>query len=431
LHGFLHQLEITFMTNLLFHTIEQIGREKGIAPETIILAVEEAMVTAAKKFYKTDEELVAHFNRESGIVEVFIVKRVVKKIEDELTEISLKEAQKIDPDCTIDSEIQIQKSTEALGRIAAQTAKQVIYQKVREAERENIYNEYSERINEIINGSIKRFERKDIIIDLGKTEALLPFKEQCRMENYNQGDRIRAVIIDVLQMSKGPQVIVSRTDAALLVKLFEMEVPEIYDGTVILKNAVREPGDRAKVAAASRDGEVDPVGACVGMKGSRVHAIIRELRKEKIDIVAWSADPTVFAANALNPAKVSKVTIVDQDEKILEVIVDESQLSLAIGKKGQNVRLAAKLIGWKIDIKSEEDKKREVEEQMSGLAADEDSQLLDLPGIGKNIAGKLIESGIENLEKLKDTTLEQLTSIPGIGKKTAEKLIKISEQDEE
>lgn len=419
------------MTNLLFHTIEQIGREKGIDPETIILAVEEAMVTASKKFYRTEENLIAQLDRDTGVIAVFSVKTVVSEVEDELNEITLKEAKKYDAECDIGSEIQIPKSTQGLGRIAAQTAKQVIYQKVREAERENIYNEYSSRIGEIINGNIKRFERKDIIVDLGKTEALLPYTEQCKMEKYNQGDRIRAVIIDVLQMSKGPQIIVSRTDPSLVMKLFEMEVPEIYDGTVILKNAVREPGDRAKVAVVSRDGDIDPVGACVGMKGSRVQAIIRELRKEKIDIVEWSTEPAVFAANALNPAKVSKVTIVESEEKVLEVIVDESQLSLAIGKKGQNVRLAAKLIGWKIDIKSEEDKRKEVEEAMQKMASPEENELLALPGVGKSLANKLSENGITDLASLEATSLEELIKIPGIGKKTAEKLFDLRHRDEE
>jgi len=419
------------MTNLLYHTIEQIGREKGIDPETIILAVEEAMVTASKKFYRTEENLVASLDRETGSIEVYASKMVVDEVEDELNELTLEQAKKFDPECEVGSEIQIPKSTDGLGRIAAQTAKQVIYQKVREAERENVYNEYTGRIGEIINGSIKRFERKDIIIDLGKTEALLPYTEQCKMENYNQGDRIRAVIIDVLQMSKGPQIIVSRTDASLVMKLFEMEVPEIYDGTVILKNAVREPGDRAKVAVVSRDGDIDPVGACVGMKGSRVQAIIRELRKEKIDIVEWSTEPAVFASNALNPAKVSKVTVVDSEEKVLEVIVDESQLSLAIGKKGQNVRLAAKLIGWKIDIKSEEDKRKEVEEEMQKMASPETSDLLELPGVGKSLANKLMESGIKDLAALKNTQLEELTKIPGIGKKTAQNLFDLMHREEE
>ena len=258
-------------------------------------------------------------------------------------------------------EIEFPRPTEDLGRIAAQTAKQVIFQKVREAERENVFAEYSQRIGEVVNGMVKRFENGDIIIELGRVEAQLPRKEQSRAENYTVGDRVRAVIRGVNRSAKGPQIVLSRTDPALLIKLFEQEVPEIYDGTVMIRGAVREAGDRAKVAVYSRERDVDPVGACVGMKGTRVQSIIRELRGEKIDIVEWSEDPILFVTNAISPAKVQRVSIVDDAEKVMEVIVEDKQLSLAIGKKGQNVRLAAKLTGWKIDIKSEEEKRREVE----------------------------------------------------------------------
>ena len=264
-------------------------------------------------------------------------------------------------------EIEFPKSTEGLGRIAAQTVKQVISQKVREAERDNIYEEYSQRIGEVVTGTIKRFENGDIVTEIGRVEATLPRKEQSRAENYNVSDRVRAVIKAVNRNVKGPQIVLSRTDPALLIKLFEQEVPEIYDGTVMIRGAVREAGDRAKVAVYSRERDVDPVGACVGMKGTRVQAIIRELRGEKIDIVEWSEDPLVFVTNAISPAKVQRVSIVDDGERIVEVIVEDKQLSLAIGKKGQNVRLAAKLTGWKIDIKSEEEKRREVEAQFETL----------------------------------------------------------------
>ena len=264
-------------------------------------------------------------------------------------------------------EIEFPRPTEDLGRIAAQTAKQVIFQKVREAERENVYAEYSQRVGEVVNGMVKRFENGDIIVELGRVEAQLPRKEQSRAENYTVSDRVRAVIRGVNRSAKGPQIVLSRTDPALLIKLFEQEVPEIYDGTVMIRGAVREAGDRAKVAVYSRERDVDPVGACVGMKGTRVQSIIRELRGEKIDIVEWSEDPILFVTNAISPAKVQRVSIVDDAEKVMEVIVEDKQLSLAIGKKGQNVRLAAKLTGWKIDIKSEEEKRREVEAQLGAL----------------------------------------------------------------
>ena len=266
-------------------------------------------------------------------------------------------------------EMEFPKPTEVLGRIAAQTAKQVIFQKVREAERENIFAEYNQRIGDVVNGTVKRFENGDIILEIGRIEAVLPRKEQSRAESYAPADRVRTVIKGVNRSAKGPQIVLSRTDPALLIKLFEQEVPEIYDGTVMIRGAVREAGDRAKVAVFSRERDVDPVGACVGMKGTRVQSIIRELRGEKIDIVEWSEDPIAFVTNALSPAKVQRVSIVDDRERVMEVVVEDKQLSLAIGKKGQNVRLAAKLTGWRIDIKSEEEKRREVEAQFEGLEA--------------------------------------------------------------
>jgi N utilization substance protein A len=274
----------------------------------------------------------------------------------------------------VDMEIEFPKPTDVLGRIAAQTAKQVIFQKVREAERENIFEEFNQRVGEVVNATVKRFENGDIVAELNnRIEALLPRKEQSRAESYNPQDRVRAVIKGVNRSAKGPQIVLSRTDPALLIKLFEQEVPEIYDGTVMIRGAVREAGDRAKVAVFSRERDVDPVGACVGMKGTRVQAIIRELRGEKIDIVEWSDDPVLFVTNALSPAKVQRVSIVDDRERVMEVVVEDKQLSLAIGKKGQNVRLAAKLTGWRIDIKSEEEKRREVEAQFAGLEMGGDS----------------------------------------------------------
>jgi N utilization substance protein A len=361
------------MNNPTQQMIEALAKEKGIEPEVIIAAMEDAVLTASRKYYKTNEtneNLRTRFNVESGQVELFAVKRIVDEVTTPAAEISLEEAKQIygeDAGVEVGDEIEFSKATDVLGRIAAQTAKQVIFQKVREAERENIHAEYSQRVGEVVNGTVKRFENGDIIMEIGRVEAQLPRKEQSRAENYTPGDRVRAVIKGVNRSAKGPQIVLSRTDPALLIKLFELEVPEIYDGTVMIRGAVREAGDRAKVAVYSRERDVDPVGACVGMKGTRVQSIIRELRGEKIDIVEWSEDPIVFVTNAISPAKVQRVSIVDDAEKVMEVIVEDRQLSLAIGKKGQNVRLAAKLTGWKIDIKSEEEKRREVEAQFEDL----------------------------------------------------------------
>ncbi len=357
-------------TNPLMQTIEALAKEKGIEPGVVIAAMEEAVLTASRKYYKAGEELKAKLNTETGQVELFAVRTIVDEVTNPATEISLAEALEMygaDAGVEVGYQIEFPKSTEVLGRIAAQTAKQVIFQKVREAERENVFLEFDQRVGEVVTGLVKRFEQGDMIVEIGRIEAILPRKEQSRAESYNQGDRVRAVIRGVSKSAKGPQVVLSRTDAALLIKLFEQEVPEIYDGTVMIRGAVRESGDRAKVAVYSRERDIDPVGACVGMKGTRVQAIIRELRGEKIDIVEWSDDPVQFVMNALSPAKVSRVSITDDDNKVMEVLVEDSQLSLAIGKKGQNVRLAAKLTGWKIDIKSEEEKRKEVEAELGAL----------------------------------------------------------------
>ena len=374
--------------NPLLQQIDAIAKEKGVDPEIIISAVQDALEAAARKRYKT-EALRARFNQETGQLELYAVKRIVDEVTDESTQISLAEAQQLYGDeAEVDMEIEFPRPTEDLGRIAAQTAKQVIFQKVREAERENVYAEYSERIGEVLNGMVKRFENGDIIMEMGRVEAQLPRKEQSRAENYTVGDRVRAVIRGVNRSAKGPQIVLSRTDPALLIKLFEQEVPEIYDGTVMIRGAVREAGDRAKVAVYSRERDVDPVGACVGMKGTRVQSIIRELRGEKIDIVEYSDDPVMFVTSALSPAKVQRVSIVDEAERVMEVIVEDKQLSLAIGKKGQNVRLAAKLTGWKIDIKSEEDKRKEVEAQFGELEAAPGDEAADASGSEGGLAAE-------------------------------------------
>src|SRR5213594_4701441 len=377
------------MANLLYQQIEMLSREKHIEPEVVVSAIEDAMVVAARKFYKSEEDLRAKFNPETGQVDVYSVYTVVEEVTDPKKELTVAEAKKKNPEAEVGTEIVAAKPTDVLGRIAAQTAKQVILQKVREAERDTIYNEYHNRVGELVTVIVKRAEGPDLIVDMGRTEARLPKREQSKLETYNIGERLRVVIRMVERAAKGPQVIVSRADAALVQRLFEMEVPEIYDGTVQIRFAAREAGERTKVAVMSRDKDVDPVGACVGMKGMRVQSIIRELRGEKIDIIEYHEDPVTFAEKALQPAKVSRVTVLESAEKHLEVVVDDSQLSLAIGKKGQNVRLAAKLLGWKIDIKSEEEKRQEVEEQMSALVGTSSTPLETVPGLGEGLVEKL------------------------------------------
>jgi transcription termination/antitermination protein NusA len=409
------------MASLLYQTIEQISREKHIEPEIIVAAIEDAMVVAARKYYRTEEDLRSRFNPESGQVEVYSVHTVVEEVTDPLREISLGDAKKRQPEIEVGGEVIEAKPTDVLGRIAAQTAKQVILQKVREAERDTIYNEFHTRVGELINSVVKRMEGPDIIVDLGRTEARLPKREQSRLEAYNVGDRLRVTIRAVERAAKGPQVVVSRADPALVQRLFEMEVPEIYDGTVQIRAVAREAGERTKIAVESRDKDVDPVGACVGMKGMRVQSIIRELRGEKIDIIPYNEETIAFAQKALSPAKVTRVQIVDPEEKRLEVIVEDTQLSLAIGKKGQNVRLASKLIGWNIDIKSEEEKRREIEAQMAALTAP-GTPLTELQGVGPKTIEKLEAAGITSVEKLADMTPEQLVEIPGIGEKMVEKI---------
>jgi N utilization substance protein A len=398
-----------------------LSREKHIEPEVVVSAIEDAMVVAARKYYKTEEDLRAKFNPETGQVDVYSVHMAVEEVTDPKKEISLAEAKKKNPAAEVGTEILTAKPTDVLGRIAAQTAKQVILQKVREAERDTIFNEYHTRVGELVTVIVKRAEGPDLIVDMGRTEARLPKREQSKLETYNIGERLRVVIKMVDRAAKGPQVIVSRADASLVQRLFEMEVPEIYDGTVQIRFAAREAGERTKVAVASRDKDVDPVGACVGMKGMRVQSIIRELRGEKIDIIPYNEETVAFAQKALSPAKVTRVQITDPENKKLEVIVEDSQLSLAIGKKGQNVRLASKLIGWDIDIKSEEEKRQEIEEQMTALTAPA-TPLTSLAGVGAKTIEKIEAAGITSVEKLAGMTPEQLMEIPGIGEKMVDKI---------
>ncbi len=403
----------------IYQSIEILSKEKGIDPQIVLDAVKDAMVAAVRKQYRTNEELVAEF--EGGGIQIYALKRVVEEVQDPVNEVTLEQARTMDPTAEIGGVIRIPKSTELLGRISAQTAKQVILQKVREAERDIVYQEYAGRVGELVNCTVKRVEGGDLIVDLGKTEARLPKKEQSRAESYSVGDRLRCVIKSVEKSGKTPGVIVSRAAPELVMRLFEQEVPEIYDNTVVIKACAREAGERTKIAVQSRDRDVDSVGACVGMKGMRVQSIIRELRGEKIDIIEYSDDPAVFATHALSPAKISKVTILDPVEKHMEVIVEDSQLSLAIGKKGQNVRLAAKLMGWRIDIKSEEEKRREVESEMAALVVPGApvSVLMD-HGLSEKVVERLTEAGIGTVEQLGAMTPEQLEAIQGIGPKTVE-----------
>ena len=356
----------------LNHIIDQVVKDKGIDRAVLVEALEAAVLSAANKKYRNTRDLEAHFNDEAGEVEVFEFVTVVDEVENSYQEIDLNEAREIDPDVENGDSLGMKMDAGSFSRIAAQTAKQVIIQKVREAEREGVYNEFKDRIGELVNGIVRRYERGDLIVDLGRTEALLPHREQVPRENYRQGDRVRAYISDVRMATKGPQIILSRTHPGLLIELFRLEVPEVAEAIVEIKAVSREPGSRAKIAVMSNDPDVDPIGACVGMRGARVQNVVSELRGEKIDIINWTPDIARFACSALAPADVTRV-YVDNDVEALEVIVPDDQLSLAIGKKGQNVRLAAKLTGWKIDIMSEtRAAEAELEELTGGGQSDKD-----------------------------------------------------------
>ena len=408
----------------LTHVIEQVGRDKGIDKQILIEAIEAALLTAARKKLGSEREIEAHFNEDAGEVELFEFKTVVDEdeVEDESKDLTLSEALKLDPECEVGDSLGVKIDSSSFGRIAAQTAKQVIIQRVREAEREIVYNEYKDRKNELITGIARRFERGNIIVDLGRAESVLPVREQVPRESYRAGDRVLAFVKDIDREARGQQIILSRTQVGLLTKLFEMEVPEIYEGIVRIVHAAREPGSRSKIAVASRDSDVDPIGACVGMKGSRVQAVVQELRGEKIDIIPFNEDPAKFVVNAIAPADVTRV-IMDEENRTMELIVPDDQLSLAIGKKGQNVRLASQLTGWRIDIHSESQAELMVERAYR--------MLLLIDGIERKTAQTLYKLGFQTIEDIASAENEELTFVTSlkleIVKNIKEQAVKIME----
>src|SRR6266566_3015204 len=412
------------MSTSIAQNIEALCQEQGIDRELVVEAIKEAVRAAAKKQFKGGEDIQVDWSPESGL-ELSASKVVVDDVADPSTEMSIEEARELGGDeVEIGDALLLPMPMEELGRIAAQTAKQILFQKVRDAVRNNVYEQYIDRVGELVNGFVKRFERGNMIVDLGNLEAILPRSQQSRGEQWNQGERIRVVITNVSKESKGPQIEVSRTSPELLERLFEMEVPEIYDGTVVIKSCVREPGERAKIAVVSNERDVDPVGACVGMKGSRVQAIIRELRGEKIDIIEWSEEPSVFAANSLSPAKVNQVRITDIENRQMEVIVNEDQLSLAIGKRGQNVRLATKLVGWNIDIRSEEEIKREVAEQMGAMIASGGPvALAAIQVVTAQQAETLGEHGVTDIDGLVNTSVDDVVEFLDVSLDEAENIL--------
>lgn len=420
-------------TTSIGQSIDTLCAEQGLDRDMVIEAMKDAVRAAARKQFraqdKTGEGIQVEWNNDEGMIEISVQKEVVETVENPSAELALTEAQELAGDeVEIGDLLLIPLPQEEMGRIAAQTAKQILVQKVREAIRKKVYDEYIDRKGELINGMVKRFERGDMIVDLGNNlEAILPRKEQSRGELWNQGERIRVVIADVSEEQKGQQIKVSRASSELVKRLFEVEVPEIYDDTVTIKSAVREPGDRAKIAVTSNEKDVDPVGACVGMKGSRVQSIIKELRGEKIDIIEWSDEPSVFAANALSPAKVSQVRITDIDKRKMEVIVGEDQLSLAIGKKGQNVRLATRLVGWNIDIVSEDVLKKEIAQKMGKMmASGEAVPVAALEGVTSNQAETLAEKGIETVEQLAAASIDNIVDFLDVSLDEAESIIAIA-----
>ena len=439
------------MSQELIAVLTQLERERGVSKNVLLDTLKVAMASAAKKQYGLGKNVNVSFDEQTGEIDVKAAKEVVRIIQNPQSEILLDEARKENPDIQVGDFLSQDVETEGLGRIAAQIAKQVILQRVREAERANIYEEFKEREGDLITGSVSQVERGNIYVDIGRTEAILPRREQIFREVYKRGDRIRAYIMEVREITKGPQIVLSRTHPGLLIRLFEMEVPEIYDGIVAIKDCVREPSGRSKVSVVSHERDIDPVGACVGTRGSRVQSIVQELRGEKIDIISWSDDIRTYAANALSPAKIQHITLFD-DEGRMEVLVPDDQLSLAIGKGGQNVRLAAKLLGWKIDLKGEGEYRRIIAEQafssddrqenvadvedqdesIQPTEADGDSasELIELDLVGEKMARLLADNGFSTIAAISAASTDELCEVPGIGPKRAELLIEAARSHE-
>lgn len=402
----------------IVQVLNQLTHEKKLSRDFLLETLEAGILSAAKKRFGDSEDIEVHVELNSGEISVFRNRKAVEEVEDPHSEIILAEAQEIQPDVAIGEMVHERIPFEEFGRNAIQAAKQILMQRVREAERENIYDEYEGRVGEIITGTVQQIDRGDIILNLGRTEAKLPLKEQIKKERYRRGDTLRACIVEVLKTTKGPQVIVSRTHPNFLRRLFEMEVPELSEGIVEIKTVAREPGLRSKIAVFSADERIDPVGACVGLKGSRVQAIVRELGNERIDIIPWSSNPVTFSSRAISPAKVLNVSI-DKDNHRLLIIVEDEQLSLAIGRAGQNARLAAKLTGWKLDIKSESEYRNMLEAERKAKVPIE-----EIPGVGKKLAESLYDIGVETAYDLVNLKGKELLNVSGIGQKTAKTLLK-------
>ena len=399
--------------------IEQVSRDRGIDKEVLVKTLEEALRSAARKKFGTRVDIEVRYNEEVGEIEIFQFKDVVEKVTEPDLEIDLEEGRKLDSGCQLGDSLGAKMDATTFGRIAAQSAKQVIIQKMKDAERNVVYESFINRKGEIINGIVQRIDKRDIIVNLGRTEAILPVREQVHRETYRRGDRIRSYILDVLYESRGPQIILSRSHPRFLVALFNTEVPEISEGIVNIMAAAREPGGRAKIAVTSNDSDIDPVGACVGMKGTRVQSVVHELKGEKIDIIPWHSDPAKFVCNALSPAEISRV-VIDEANRSMEVIVPDEYLSVAIGRRGQNVRLASKLTGWSIDVKSETD-------YSEAMRRGYDS-LMSLPGVGLSTADALYEQGFYSIEELSNASVEELIQIKGISEKKAQTLFESARQ---
>lgn len=395
--------------------INQVGRDKGINKQVLIEALESAVLSAAKKHFGHNLNLEATYNNEMGEIEIHEFRTVVDRVQDPMTQITIEDARvEFDPDCEVGDELGRKLSSEELGRIAAQTAKQVIVQKLRDAERDIIYNEYRDRKGEIVNGIVQRFERGNLIVNLGRTDAILPIREQIPRERYRQNDRIRAMILDIYPISRGPQLVLTRSHPEFMRKLFELGVPEISESIVEIKSVAREPGERAKIAVYSNDPNVDPVGACVGIKGTRVQAVVSELRGERIDIVTWTPDAPSFVARALAPAEVVRV-VVDEEEHAMELVVADDQLSLAIGRKGQNVKLASKLTGWRIDVRSESVAEEETKRARKNLES--------IPGIGFGESELLFQEGYRTVQEVAQAGIEDLLEIEGLEEERAKQIL--------